>query len=253
MVVSFTACHLDSVVRPRLLRLMVDSLLSHAAVEEIYISVSFCGSIFDASAQRAERERLERAFEMHGRIRLFWQTAHFFQFDHLRFLFSVYSGCDAVLFIDDDDLLLRLPPFADYDIVVGHGIANAVAFRASRSVTASETDKLACAHHRDFLSREDVLTKCAASSSSYLLMDTFDFSGYIVQHKHLSGFFPAAFERIDGCAAYRYLYDVVFTGTYLKGLPMSRVLGWQESEAFVYHRIWATEDRTSSAWRRSTR
>jgi hypothetical protein len=246
MVVSFTASHMDSRERPHLLQLLVDSLRC-AGVAEIYISISFCDAIFDEAAQRDTRASLETTLH-HGGVHLYWQTGHWFQFDHLRFLYSVHNGDDAILFIDDDDLLLKLPlHYEEYDIVRGHGVADFFMY------LAWVRGRHAAIHH-DTLTHEDVRVTLSDPDTAWKFVHKDDFSGYIVKHKHLGGFFPKQFERLErtaGAEARLYLHDIDFTTTYLESLlgevRVSPV--YSNTEAFVYHRVWSTEDRPISTWR----
>jgi hypothetical protein len=250
---------MDSRQRPPLLHMLLDSLLAQE-VDEIYVSISFKDAIFDAAAQQETRDGLERVAAEHSNVHLFWQPTQCYQFDHLRYLYSVYDGDDSILFIDDDDLLLALPPlYKEYDIVEGRGIANGEAYVRS-GAQCRVSDKLMCPILSERLTHTDVQHKYgeamledpAATKGWPEFLPVQDFSGYIVRHRHLAGFFPKHFQPLDRTTIPHrvlQLFDVKFTSDYLRNVPDVRTLAWENTDAFVYYRLWAAEDRPVSAWR----
>lgn len=253
---SLTASHIDSKARPNLFLKMLDSLVANK-IQFINVSMSF-HSKFSLEEKDMIIKYLNKKINQvktnnpESEINIYY---HFdkgmTQFEHLQYLFDINENINSkytlennhyVLFMDDDDLLLRLPKrLSQHSIIVGMQYCPA---------SSSSYDKT------ENMTREEILKIEPEYKDIWKVWD--DFSGYMCKIKYIVNYFTRLrhlalvnldkmkiekHEKSARCEAlFNSLEDIDFMD-YLDKMNSYK------PEPFIFHRIWSADDLPYKTWR----
>lgn len=224
MLYSFTASHYDYENKYLLLDYMINSCISNT-VKKCYISISF-NNYFDWLKYKKYIYILEKKY--YNKIGFFIHYKKLFQFQHILFLSQNINlkSKDRILFIDDDDLLLSIPP--EYDIVPGIQYLSNI----------TETD------FTNFYIQHEIISLLKTTK----LQIVNDFSGYICTVDILKQFFKINnFNFNFENKTQKFLLNLIDCKfmNYIDSINTSLI----KPSPFIFHRIWSVPERKIQTWR----
>lgn len=253
---SMTASHIDSMVRPYLFIKMLDSLVKNG-IDYINISMSFDNK-FNTIEKNNIIQYLKKKISLIEIeypiicINIYYHVnREMTQFEHLQYLYDnnqlinnkyTYEINHYCLFIDDDDLLLRIP-----DEILYYSILCGIAYCPSSSCNYDKTEKMT---YNEILNIEDKY------KDIWKLWN--DFSGYLCQLRYLVNYFTRLRKlkldeinkinlennkKYKKCLAlFNSLEDIDFMN-YLDNMN-----SFIKIKPFIFHRLWCADDLTQKTW-----
>lgn len=229
MLYSVTASHYDCDVKHILLKHTIESLVKNN-IDTCLLSISF-ESQQHYLKYKSKFDHIKTVYG--GKIEIYVHYSKLYQFQHLQYLCKIMSefvmSSDKILFCDDDDLLITLPPVHEYDTIVG--IQYLLPF--------SETNPDAFIDHTQFV---DMLKNPAPINWKKIN----DFSGYVCKYELFQKFFEInIFDFTSRKSLDIYSFQLIDTNfmTFLDNTNPYTPL-----EPFIYHRFWSVKDRTIQQW-----
>ena len=245
---AWCASHIDTKHKPILINMMIESLLVNS-IMRCDISISF--------NQKYNRE--EKNYMMNGinnfvrKLKIRFPDAKLYtyynfdkemsQFEHLNYLYRNFMGTadDKIMFIDDDDILLRLPDeYLTHNIVQGY-----------QYLPISTKD-----YDGTYEKNLEQIQETAKEFSDLWRKDL-DFSGYMCRYHDLVEYFTVTrIQRIKDfhlkvtdevnlkqlLVAHRSLEDTEFMN-YLDSKKAQR-----PEIPFIFRRLWQADDRDRQTW-----
>ena len=234
---SITASYYDYENKYLLIDYMLGSCKKNNIIKS-YISISFKNE-FEYNKYKKYINLIQNKYK--DRISLYIHLERKFQFEQLLFLSKILkkeiSLDDKILFIDDDDLLLNLPPkIEEYNIIQGYQYLTLL----------HETD------YTKFYMRHEILDFIKLEQNK-LWKKLIDFSGYITPLKLLIDFFKVNkinYESFNKKSLTKLsslslnLMDCKF----MDFIDNNIKPGELKYEPFIYHRLWSVPERPKPSW-----
>jgi hypothetical protein len=246
---AWCASHIDSKYKPVLINQMLESLLINN-ITNCEISISFKQTYTDEEINYIINGINNFIKKLKTRFSIFKITTHYnvidelSQFEHLNILYKNFSGKgnDKIMFIDDDDILLKLPEeYLTNDIVKGIQYI---------PINTSAEDLTYKKNVNEILETSEIF-------SSRWTIDT-DFSGYMCRYQDLVEYFtmirlnrlkqfntnvPDRVKLQQIITAINSLEDIEF----MNYLDDSGAIKTQQP--FIFRRLWQAEDREIPTWK----
>ena len=247
---AWCASHIDSKYKPVLINQMLESLAINN-INNCEISISFKQTYSEEEKTYMINgingfiKKLKVRFPKLSVLTYIDMTEELTQFEHLNRLYKVFAGkgTDKIMFIDDDDILLRLPEeYLTENIVQGIQYI---------PINTSDEDLTYKKNHTDIL-------ETAQTYATRWTIDC-DFSGYMCRYQDLIEYFTMIrvkklydFNKIVDeekrkilLAGYGALEDTEFMN-YLDSIGAVHV-----ENPFVFRRLWQAEDRDMQTWKKN--
>jgi len=230
MLYSVTASHYDCDVKNIILTHTIESLVKNN-IDTCLLSISF-NSEHHYLKHKSKIDHIKTVYG--SKIEIYVHYSKLYQFQHLQYLCKIMSSfvmpIDKILFCDDDDLLITLPPVHEYDTIAGFQYL----------LPFSETKPDAFIDHAQFVN----MLKSPGPISWKKIND---FSGYVCKYELFRKFFEINtfdFASKDKLAIFSFqLLDTKFM-TFLDSAG-----SYTPPEPFIYHRCWSIwPDRTVQQW-----
>jgi hypothetical protein len=232
MLYSITASHYDCDIKNVILKHTIESLVKND-IDKCFVSISF-----DSQQHYLKyKNKIEDIKTLFGeRLEIHIHHSKFYQFQHLQYLCQVMTAfanpTDKILFCDDDDLLIRLPPVDEYDTIAGFQYLTDI----------YETNPESFIDHTQFV---DMLK--SPESNSWEKIN--DFSGYVCKYELFQKFFEMNTFDFTSKDPLEIWYFQLIDTKFMTFLDSTKP--HISAEPFIYHRCWSVKDRTIQQWRQN--
>jgi len=250
---AWCASHIDSKYKPVLINQMIESLLVNN-INYCEISVSFKQTYSEEEINYMINginnfiRKLKIRFPNCKILTHYNKIEELSQFEHLNNLYKNFigKGEDKIMFIDDDDILLRLP-----EEYLTENIVQGIQYIPVNTTIEDLTYKK---------NLSEILETSKIYASRWTVDN--DFSGYMCRYQDLIEYFTMIrVQRIQEfhiniidkfklkkiITAYRALEDIEF----MNYLDSKGTIQVNKKNPFIFRRIWQAEDRDMQTWKKN--
>lgn len=232
MLYSVTASHYDCNVKGLLLGYTIDSLVKNG-VEKCLVSISFNNEEHYLE-KKNEIDNLKKKFGL--KLKIYIHHKKLYQFQHLQYLCDIMSSFvipyDKIIFCDDDDIMFKMPPVYEHDVISGF-----------QYLTGFFEDD-----ENNFNDYEKII-ELTKSPNINFWRKVDDFSGYVCNYKLFKEFFELNtfnfFDELILNTLSLQMIDLKFM-KYLDNFNVHK-----PTSPFIYHRQWSVKDRPIQQWRQN--
>jgi hypothetical protein len=245
---AWIACHVNTLLRPTLLKWCVESLLL-GDINNIDISISF----YDGYSSREKTElsdiivkfmnELERKYNHSTIVTLFWDVpmqknngiikrTPSLKFEHYQYLYNKFNGSptDVILFMNDDDLFLGLPD----DIYESNkNVIRGLAY-VSDKIVDNKTDKM---NIHQLLKVKD--------NMKHNWSEIIGLSGYMTEAINLRQYFSVdrkEFINIHENTPSESLKNLIIEEDQRFMFYLDKINSIHPKTPFIFHRLWEAAD-----------
>jgi len=231
MLYSVTASHYDCNIKGLLLNYTIESLVKNN-IDKCLVSISFNSQEHYVQV-KDEINYLKKTFG--SKLKIHVHYTKLYQFQHLQYLCSVMNSFvnsyDKIIFCDDDDILIELPPVYEYDVISGF-----------QYITGFFEDD------EDNFNNYEKIIELTKSENVVFWKKVDDFSGYVCNYELFKSFFELnKYDFTNGKIACDILSLQLIDIDFMKYLDNCNA--YKPNLPFVYHRLWTVKDRPIQQWR----
>lgn len=249
--ISWTASHVEGKARLGTLSMMIESLVANK-VNVMQMSISTVPDMLELT-----KEFMDMLQSCYTNLSVTIHPKKMCQFDHLEYLYKNFDGAgdDMILFMDDDDLLLRNPhwPLAGHPLGVwqDHTVISSLQYIPTDGDGSVVNSSTTCNMNiTNILELEDKMSHIWSHES--------DFSGYMARFSIVKQYFlrRSIKESFPESSFTKMLGNILenFEDTKFMNFLDEQPGAYSPIRPFVFHRLWQDSelqeaDKPSCTWR----